>query len=188
MLFRSVPYSDMTDLLHQAREAEKRLAEEAQISTRRSFPQKTSVFSPPTPQVAPNRSGTAKPEANTSGVKKSVPPIAKSSGPTNVTRNRDMVCHTCGGKGHFKRDCPNKKVMIINADDEYETGDDADPTEEDISDEEDGPIDAYATHYPTIVCTQALSVQPSDEGQRCNLFQTKAIVGPKMACKVIIDG
>ena len=63
-----------------------------------------------------------------------------------------MTCHTCGGKGHFKRDCPGKKVMIINADDEYEIGDDADPNEEDTYDD-DGPIDAYATHYLTIVCT-----------------------------------
>lgn len=33
-----------------------------------------------------------------------------------------------------------------------------------------------------------LSVTPSPVEQRCNLFQTKAVVGPGKACKVIIDG
>ena len=100
-----------------------------------------------------------------------------------------MACHTCGGKGHFKRDCPNIKVMIINEDNEYETGDDADPNDGDNGYESDGPLDAYATHIPSIVCTQkSLSVTPSPENQRYNLFQTKAIIGLNMACKVIIDG
>ena len=39
------------------------------------------------------------------------------------------------------------------------------------------------------MCSQrVLNVSPSSENQRCNLFQTKAIVGPSKACKVIIDG
>ena len=80
--------------------------------------------------------------------------------------------------------------MLINEDNEYETGDDDDPDDDDACDDDgDGPLDAYATHYPSIVCTQrSLSVSPSLENQRCNLFQTKAIVVPQMACKVIIDG
>ncbi|KAK1652406.1 hypothetical protein QYE76_070211 [Lolium multiflorum] len=35
---------------------------------------------------------------------------------------------------------------------------------------------------------RALNVLPSASTQRCNLFQTKALVGPDKACKVIIDG
>jgi hypothetical protein len=47
----------------------------------------------------------------------------------------------------------------------------------------------YATHYPTIVSSQrVLNVRPSSENQRCNLFQTKAIISPSKACKVYIDG
>ena len=34
----------------------------------------------------------------------------------------------------------------------------------------------------------ALNVLPSASNQRCNLFQTKALVDPDKACKVIIDG
>jgi hypothetical protein len=46
-----------------------------------------------------------------------------------------MVCHTCGGKGHFRRDCPNAKVMLLNKEtNEYETGDDSDPFDEEDDD------------------------------------------------------
>jgi hypothetical protein len=54
---------------------------------------------------------------------------ASAIGSSNSTpRNRDMNCHTCGGRGHFKKDCPNRKVILINEETaEYKTGDDADP-------------------------------------------------------------
>ncbi|KAK1602689.1 hypothetical protein QYE76_007866 [Lolium multiflorum] len=100
-----------------------------------------------------------------------------------------MLCHTCGGKGHFKRDCPNRKVMFINEDNEYETGDDLDPNAPDDDDYDTDGEDAYPSDARTIVVSQrALNVLPSASTQRCNLFQTKALVGPDKACKVIIDG
>ncbi|KAK1627340.1 hypothetical protein QYE76_001655 [Lolium multiflorum] len=100
-----------------------------------------------------------------------------------------MLCHTCGGKGHFKRDCPNRKVMFINDDNEYETGDDVDPNAPDDDDYDTDGEDAYPSDARTIVVSQrALNVLPSASTQRCNLFQTKALVGPDKACKVIIDG
>ncbi|KAK1664854.1 hypothetical protein QYE76_053013 [Lolium multiflorum] len=107
----------------------------------------------------------------------------------STARNRDMLCHTCGGKGHFKKDCPNRKVMIINEDNEYETGDDADPDAPEDDDYDSDSFDAYPSEAQTIVVSQrVLNVQPSASTQRCNLFQTKALVGPDKACKVIIDG
>ncbi|KAK1643363.1 hypothetical protein QYE76_061168 [Lolium multiflorum] len=100
-----------------------------------------------------------------------------------------MLCHTCGGKGHFKRDCPNRKVMFINEDNEYETGDDVDPNAPEDDDYDTDGEDAYPSDARTIVVSQrALNVLPSASTQRCNLFQTKALVGPDKACKVIIDG
>ncbi|KAK1610384.1 hypothetical protein QYE76_034057 [Lolium multiflorum] len=101
-----------------------------------------------------------------------------------VPRNRDMLCHTCGGKGHFKRDCPNRKVMIINEDNEYETGDDVDPNAPEDDDYDTDGEDAYPSDAHTIVVSQrALNVLPSASTKRCNLFQTKALVGPDKACK-----
>ncbi|KAK1616454.1 hypothetical protein QYE76_021971 [Lolium multiflorum] len=62
-----------------------------------------------------------------------------------------MLCHTCGGKGHFKRDCPNRKVMFINKDNEYETGDDVDPNAPDNDDYDTDGEDAYPSDARTIV-------------------------------------
>ncbi|KAK1665205.1 hypothetical protein QYE76_053364 [Lolium multiflorum] len=79
--------------------------------------------------------------------------------------------------------------MFINEDNEYETGDDADPNAPDNDDYDTDGEDAYPSDARTIVVSQrALNVLPSASTQRCNLFQTKALVGPDKACKVIIDG
>ncbi|KAK1686674.1 hypothetical protein QYE76_047522 [Lolium multiflorum] len=91
--------------------------------------------------------------------------------------------------GHFKRYCPNRKVMIINEDNEYETRDDVDPNAPEDDDYETDGKDAYPSDARTIVVSQhSLNVLPSASTQRCNFFQIKALVGPDKACKVIIDG
>jgi hypothetical protein len=85
------------------------------------------------------------------------------------TINRDMNCHTCGGKGYFDKDCLNKKAMLINEVTlEYETGDDADPDSQLWEDsDDDDVVEAYATHLPTIFCSpKVLSVTPSSEDQK----------------------
>ncbi|KAK1644593.1 hypothetical protein QYE76_062398 [Lolium multiflorum] len=88
------------------------------------------------------------------------------------------------GLGHFKRDCPNRKVMIINEDNEYETGDDVDPNALEDDDYDTDGEDAYPSDARTIVVSQrALNVLPSASTQHCNLFQTNALVGPDKACK-----
>jgi hypothetical protein len=114
--------------------------------------------------------------------------MSGSGSTTSTAQNRDMACHTYGGKGHFRRDCPNAKVMLLNKEtNEYETGDDADPFDE----EDDDPNDTFyydPSNNPTPVCShRVLQVAPSPDEQRCNLFQTKADVGNGKACKVIID-
>ncbi|KAK1609741.1 hypothetical protein QYE76_033414 [Lolium multiflorum] len=79
--------------------------------------------------------------------------------------------------------------MIINEDNEYETGDDVDPNAPEDDDYDSDGVDAFPSEACTIVVSQrALNVQPSASTQRCNLFQTNALVGPDKACKVIIDG
>ena len=195
-IVRHCQYNNMNELLHQAREAESQLAEEAHLKARYSSSGRFSSRAP-SPSVAPMESPSNRPASsfskqasNVSPAKKPTTPAASTGSNVSTARNRDMVCHTCGGKGHFKRECPNRKTMIVNADNEYETGDDADPY---ASDEDgytsEGGMDAFASPAPTIVVSQrALSVQPQSESQRCNLFQTKALVGPNKACKVIIDG
>ena len=136
--------------------------------------------------AAPSKSVSVAPNA-----KQSPQPAASATGSSNSTaRTRDMNCHTCGGKGHFKRECPNKKVMLINEETgEYESGDEVDPNAEFEEEHEDELYYADAERLPSIVCTpKVLSVAPSSSEQRCNLFQTRAAVGNGRSCKVIIDG
>ncbi|KAK1679176.1 hypothetical protein QYE76_040024 [Lolium multiflorum] len=194
-IVRHYSYTNMNQLLHHAREAESQLAEEAKVKGRatgagRFTPRAPSSTAPaPSTRSAPYYTPPSKPVSNVSNAKKSESAASTSGSSMSIARNRDMLCHTCGGKGHFKRDCPNRKVMIINEDNEYETGDDVDPNAPEDDDYDTDGEDAYPSEAHTIVVSQrALNVLPSASTQRCNLFQTKALVGPDKACKVIIDG
>ncbi|KAK1619277.1 hypothetical protein QYE76_024794 [Lolium multiflorum] len=194
-IVRHHSYTTMNELLHHAREAESQLAEEAQVKGRatgagRYMPRVPSSTAPaPSSRSAPYSTPSSKLISNVSNTKKPEPAASTSGSSMSTARNRDMNCHTCGGKGHFKRDCPNRKVMIINEDNEYETGDDVDPYAPEHDDYDSDGVDAYPSEARTIVVFQhALNVLPSASTQRCNLFQTKALVGPDKACKVIIDG
>ncbi|KAK1681384.1 hypothetical protein QYE76_042232 [Lolium multiflorum] len=178
----------MNELLHHAREAESQLAEEAQQRGRATGAGRYTPRPPPStaPSMRPTDvpSSSSKPVSNVSNTKRLVPAASGTSSNMSTARNRDMLCHTCGGKGHFKKDCPNRKVMIINEDNEYETGDDADPDAPEDDDYDSDSFDAYPSEAQTIVVSQrVLNVQPSASTQRCNLFQTKALVGPDKACK-----
>ncbi|KAK1642225.1 hypothetical protein QYE76_060030, partial [Lolium multiflorum] len=194
-IVRHYSYTTMNELLHHAREAESQLADEAKVKGRatgagRFTPRAPpSTASAPSTRSAPYSTPPSKPVSNVSNTKKPKSAASTSGSSMSTARNRDMNFHTCDGKGHFKRDCPNRKVMIINEDNEYETGDDADPYAPEDEDYDTDGVDAYPSEARTIVVSQrALNVLPSASTQRCNLFQTKALVGPDKDCKVIIDG
>ncbi|KAK1642596.1 hypothetical protein QYE76_060401 [Lolium multiflorum] len=186
----------MNELLHHAREAEAQLAEEVQIKGRATGARRYTPRAPPSTVPAPySRSApfptsSGKPVSNVSNTKKPEPAASTSGSSMSTTLNRDMNYHTCGGKGHFKRDCPNPKVMFINDNDEYETTDDADPDAPEDEDYDSDGVDAFPSEARTIVVSQrALNVQPSASTQRCNLFQTKTLVGPdKVARSLLMAG
>ncbi|KAK1646021.1 hypothetical protein QYE76_063826 [Lolium multiflorum] len=194
-IVRYYSYTTMNELLHHAREVESQLADEAKVKGQASGAGRFTPRAPPSTvpapftRSAPYSTPPSKPVSNVSNTKKSESAASTSGSSMYTARNRDMNCHTCGGNGHFRRDCPNRKVMIINEDNEYETGDEVDPNALEDDDYDTDGEDAYPSDARTIVMSQrALNVLPSASTQRCNLFQTKALVGPDKACKVIIDG
>ena len=103
------------------------------------------------------------------------------------TRNRDIKCFKCQGRGHIANQCPNRRVMVMLENGEYETDGESDhdsmPSLEDDDDEQ------CAEFGELMVAKRALSVQVSEgeEVQRENIFHTRCRVQGKI-CSMIIDG
>ena len=102
-------YDNMNDLLHHAREAEAQLAEEAQVKARYTssgrFPSRAPA-QPATPtEGASSRpsSSFSKQSSNAPVAKKPAAPAASTGSNMSTARNRDMACHTCGGKAGSDR-------------------------------------------------------------------------------------
>ena len=132
-----------------------------------------------------DKSQTPKPEPKSAAT--SHVPQAKTEASTS--RNRDIKCFRCQGRGHIASQCPNKQVMVLQANGEIVTDDEDSDTDdmpplEDVSEEEYLAPDAL-----TLVARRALSLQAKgvDEVQRENIFHTRCYVKDKV-CSVIIDG
>jgi hypothetical protein len=99
------------------------------------------------------------------------------------SRNRDIKCFRCQGRGHIASQCPHKHVVVLQANGEDSNTNDMPPLE-DVSEEEYLAPDAL-----TLVARRALSLQAKvvDEVQRENIFHTRCYVKDKV-CSVIIDG
>jgi hypothetical protein len=100
----------------------------------------------------------------------------------STSRNRDIKCFRCKGRGRIASQCPNKQVMVLQANGSSDTDDM--PPLEDVFEEE-----YLAPDTLTLVARRALSLQAKrvDEVQRENIFHTWCYVKDKI-CSMIIDG
>ncbi|KAI3454391.1 hypothetical protein Pfo_011054 [Paulownia fortunei] len=85
--------------------------------------------------------------------------------------------------------CPNKRIIVINAQREIETEDEQEDEVDDMPPLEDAYEGQYAVEEESLVARRAPSVQVKEEenNQRENLFHTLCFVHSKV-CSVIIDG
>ena len=118
----------------------------------------------------------------------------------NPERSRDMECFKCGGRGHWKRDCPNqKKVFFSSATDGFESVVDDSAEDEPMDNEgsrEEDADDSYDCHPHNLGLGTTLSLvtrrvllgkEASLTDQRENLFHTRCLV-QTASLSVIIDG
>ncbi|XP_024016210.1 uncharacterized protein LOC112089692 [Eutrema salsugineum] len=103
---------------------------------------------------------------------------------TSQARTRDIVCFKCQDRGHYQRDCPNQRVMIVTPSG-YESQDEA---EIEVNSEEED-VEYPDTGEYLLVTRRVLSVQvqPEETVQRENLFHTRCTIKNKV-CNLVIDG
>ncbi|XP_048617123.1 uncharacterized protein LOC106421507 [Brassica napus] len=175
------PYEDIQDLLHYAIMAEQHIKRKT-ASTSRSKPTWTTLAAKTVDKgkAIEIESRYKKNQSEQSGTNQT------DQGKTQAQnlRTRDIVCYKCQGKGHYARDCPNKRVMVLKADGEYESQDEAEVGAV-VSDEE---VTDYPETGELLVTRRALSALFDPETiQRENIFHTRCSVEQKV-CSLIIDG
>ena len=124
---------------------------------------------------------------------KSKPAMSSSTSMASTTKTSGIQCFKCGCRGHVIRECPNNRTIIVNDQGEYES---ASEEEQEAMDggqledatENEGHTSSEFEGGVALVITRILSVQmkEAENGQRHNLFQTRAKIEGKV-CKVIID-
>ncbi|KAF8045592.1 hypothetical protein N665_4663s0003 [Sinapis alba] len=175
------PHENFNDLLHYAIQAEQHIRRKG-VSTSRNKAPSTSAGTKGVDKgksiEAENRFKKNQSEPFKSG------PADQGKTQAQLQRTRDITCFKCKGKGHYARDCPNKRVMVLKADGEYESQDEAED-EADASDEE---LIDYAESGELLVTRRSLSALFDPETiQRENIFHIRCSVEQKV-CSLIIDG
>jgi hypothetical protein len=99
-----VVYYNIEDLVHQAERAEQQLKRRQAAAPANSWHRSHTEAVGPSVKMTPSTCSHS--EAPKSGVSKTIS--------TQSTAN--IECFTCGGRGHMKRDCPNRKRVMLTHD------------------------------------------------------------------------
>lgn len=151
-------YVELEDMLHMAMKVERQLKDRS--STK--YGQNSGSSSSKTDW---GRKGEKNDKLSKSETSKSKDVGSRSeSGKTNTetTRNRDIRCFKCLGRGHIASQCPNKKVMIMR-DGGIET--DCDSEEEGDHQSEESDNEVCAAVGEALVTRRTLSAQVKDESE-----------------------
>ena len=179
-------YVELTDMVHQA------IKVEQQLKRRNMARRGTSTAATNSWRAAPKRDEFPPTKLKSEPLKdvKQVTTPKQGNTKSTASRNRDIKCFKCHGRGHIASQCPNKRVMVINAQGEIESEDKQEDEEaDDMPPLEDAYDGQCAVEGESLVARQVLSAQVKEEenNQRENLFHTRCFVNNKL-CSVIIDG
>jgi hypothetical protein len=202
-------YRNLIELVHQASKAERQLQQDIKMSRAGPFNVKdatsASKFTARSADqgIVNNSSGGSYSNAQSTSESKGFISTSERNKPTNSSstsmgstiKSSGIQLFKSGGCGHVIRECPNNLTIIVNDKGDYESSCEEEQEEvnderkfHDTFDEEDHTCCEFEMGA-ALVMTQILSVQVKEveNGQRHNLFQTRAKVEGKV-CKVIIDG
>ena len=188
-------YNDMQELLHQAERAEQWVKAKQVSKGRTNFSMGRRSYSHDDDNVKPASSyrsaATDHKEMSKESMAASKVASRADSSAQSAMRTSEIVCYTCGGRGHKRIDCPNKKrVLLVN--DGYVSEDkiDSESDEPKEGESESNPIMCYPLDYddlPCIMVQRAKEDQIPSSGQRWKIFQSQCKIKNK-CCKLIIDG
>jgi hypothetical protein len=111
-----VYYNDLHDLVHQAERAEQQIKQRQAAAPTNSWRRShTEVAGPSTKQT---------PSTHSNNISHSDPPNSGVSKTASTQSIVNIKCFTCGGRGHMKCDCPNRKRVMLTHDGYVSASDD----------------------------------------------------------------
>ncbi|XP_045810960.1 uncharacterized protein LOC123905403 [Trifolium pratense] len=162
-------YVEMDELVHQAIKVEQQLKRKSQA--RRS----STNFNSPNLKDKEGASSSSSTEPIVENKGKAIAPSQ------SVSTNKKVTCFKCQGKGHIASECPTKRTMLMEENEEEGEGNK--DVEENDEEEEEIPSGEL------LMVRRMLwnLVKEEDTTQRENLFHTRCLVQKKV-CSLIIDG
>ncbi|KAG7594094.1 Zinc finger CCHC-type superfamily [Arabidopsis thaliana x Arabidopsis arenosa] len=175
-------YSGLHELLHLAAQVEQQIKRKTNFTSRNKTSQTWASSSSKPVDKGKNVEIDSRFKKNNAETFKTNRP-EQGKFPNNNSRTRDITCFKCQGRGHYARDCPNQRTMIITNSGEYESQDELDDETIERSDDIE-----YPDSGETLVIRRVLSafVNPEEKVQRENIFHTRCTVRNKV-CNLIID-
>ncbi len=170
-------YAEMEDLVHQAIRVEQQLK-------RKGHSKKSSSN-----LNSSNWRDKFKKEGSSSSKDATADPKGKASyipkDTLSNTKNHDVKCFKCLGRGHIASQCPTKKAMVLKnpRDESSDYSSESAPNSEDEK-EEEFPPEGDLLMVRRLLGSQ---VKEDDTSQRENIFHTRCLVQGKV-CSLIIDG
>jgi hypothetical protein len=128
------PYQSLIDLVHQATKAERQLQQDSKSSKPLSYGARTmnggsksisrftvasSATKGSTGSLRPNIQGNSSGKNDAAPSTSYKPAASTSTSVGSTTNSSGIQCFKCGGRGHFIKECPNIRVILVIDDGEY---------------------------------------------------------------------
>ena len=126
-------YVELTDMVHQAIKVEQQL--KRRNMARRGIGMTSSISW----KTAPKRDEwpSIKPKPESSKDTKPITMLKQGNIESSTSKNQDSKCFKCQGRGYIASQCPNKRIMVINAQGEIKTKDEQEDEVDDMPPLED---------------------------------------------------